>query len=528
MVKFLGVRRSKYLKSPYLEIIIMVSSIVLAYFGLAVLSMVPGIPTEGTMPISSISLITLAFFLLSLAIAMISVIAGIGGGVIFTPLMLAFTSVDSLVVRGTGLIVAMFSGLISTGIFIKKGLGNYRLCMTLTLSQGVGALLGATLAVSAAKSAGALGEGLMRTGLGILLALIAVYLFLGGKKLEWPVIKKVDRFTSMLKLGGSYYEESEEQLRNYEVKRAPLGILLLFIVGMIGGFFGMGGGWAITPALNLGMGLPLKLAVANSGVILGIGSCVSIWPYISAGSIIPLFVLPWLAGQVIGGFIGSYALAKIKVKIVRFILIGIMVFTAFGLIAKGLNLVGLVGNVPAAVQVIIFTAIFACVIATVIVSNKKENSAKKKGETGKTAVKLLPVPDIFIPASHRAYAGVIHWVTLVVSIAALFVPIFILVNPSNNMINPNLIFSAIFKGASPDQIWAMTDTGRFPGTHFYLQNIFKADSWAMLTVNIGCAVGLLSVIPAVIIQLFKEKDILNACLGIAMAALIICALTGVF
>ncbi len=106
--------------------------------------------------------------------------------------------------------------------------------------------------------------------------------------------------------------------------RAPLGILLLFIVGLIGGFFGMGGGWAITPALNLGMGLPLKLAAANSGIILGIGSCVSIWPYIAAGSIVPLFVLPWLAGQVIGGFICSYALARIKVKVVRLILIGIM------------------------------------------------------------------------------------------------------------------------------------------------------------------------------------------------------------
>ena len=59
----------------------MVSSIILAYFGLAVLSMVPGVPIEGEMPTSSISLITLAFFLLSVAITMISFIAGIGRGV---------------------------------------------------------------------------------------------------------------------------------------------------------------------------------------------------------------------------------------------------------------------------------------------------------------------------------------------------------------------------------------------------------------------------------------------------------------
>jgi len=525
MTKLINATKNKYLQSPYLEIIIMVASIVLAYFGLAVLSMVPEVPVEGAMQTSSITLTVLAFFLLSVAIAMIAVIAGIGGGVIFTPLMLAFTSVDSLVVRGTGLIVAMFSGLISTGIFIKKGLGNYRLCMTLTLSQSVGALLGATLAVSAAQNAGDLGEGLMRTGLGVLLALIAVYLFLGGKKLEWPVIKKVDKFTEWLKLGGSYYEESEGTIKNYRVTRAPLGILLLFVVGLIGGFFGMGGGWAITPALNLGMGLPLKLAAANSGIILGIGSCVSIWPYIAAGSIIPLFVLPWLAGQVIGGFIGSYALARIKVKVVRLILIGIMVFTAFGLITKGLSILDVIGSVPAVIQMIVFTAVFACVIAAVIVSNKKESGTRKKEK--QAASEPLSIPKLPVPASQRAYANVIHWVTLTVSIAALFVPIFVLANPANNVLNPNTIFGAIFNGASPSEIWATSSTGGFPGTHFYLQNILSADSWAMLVVNIGCAVGLLAVIPAVLIQFFKEKDRLSACLGTVMAALIVCAMTGV-
>lgn len=526
MVKLMNITKSKYLHSPYLEIIIMVASIILAFFGLIVLSMVPGIPEAGAMMTSSISLVIFGFFLLSIAIAMISVISGIGGGVIFTPLMLAFTSVDSLIVRGTGLIVAMFSGLISTGIFIKKGLGNYRLCITLTLSQGVGALLGATLAVTAAKRAGVLGEGLMRTGLGMLLAMIAVYLFFGGKKLEWPVVKKVGKLTQMLKLGGSYYEESEGKLINYKATRAPLGILLLFIVGMIGGFFGMGGGWAITPTLNLGMGLPLKLAAANSHIILGIGSCISIWPYISSGSIIPIFIMPWLAGQVIGGFIGSYALARIKVRVVRLILIGIMVFTAFGLVTKGLNVLSILGSIPAVVQVIIFIAVFVCVIAAVIINNKKDKTGKKKEKVKKTPVKPLPVPELFIPLSQRVYANIIHWITLAVSIAALFAPVFILVNPPNNMLNPNTIFSAIFKGAPPDQIWATAGMNGF--SNFYPQNITRADSWAMLAINLGCAAGLFAIVPAALIQLFKERNIFNACLGLIMATLVICALTGVF
>ncbi|MEZ4358529.1 MAG: sulfite exporter TauE/SafE family protein, partial [Eubacteriales bacterium] len=317
----MGAIKSKFLKSPMLEAIIMIAATILSYFGIGVLALVPEDVLTGHMTTASIFLILLAFFLLSVAIAMIAVVAGIGGGVIFTPIMLAFTNVDSVIIRGTGLIVAMFSGLISTGIFIKKGIGNYKLCLVLTISQAAGALAGAILAIGAAQSFGVTGEALMRIVLGVLLLGIGIYLFMGGKKLDYPVIKKIGPVTQKFNLGGQYFEESEGRVRKYEVTRAPLGIILIFLVGVIGGFFGMGGGWAITPVLNMGMGIPLKVAAANSGIILGVGSCVSVWPYIFTGGIIALFVLPWLSGQVVGGFVGSYILAKAKVSIVRVILI---------------------------------------------------------------------------------------------------------------------------------------------------------------------------------------------------------------
>ena len=351
----------------------MIASIILSFFGLGVLSLAPTAQTDGYMSTPVIMWIILAFFLLSVAIAMISVIAGIGGGVIFTPIMLAFTDVNSIVVRGTGLIVAMFSGLISAGIFGKKGISNYRLCLVMTLSQGFGALAGAMLAIATATNSGVTGEGIMRLALGLLLVGIAIYFFTGGKKLEWPNITKVDKFTKRLKLDSSYYEESENTIKYYKVTRSPLGIFLIFLIGVLGGFFGMGGGWAITPALNLGMGLPLKLAAANSGVILGIGSCVSVWPYIFSGGIIPFFALPWLAGQVIGGFIGSYALARIKVWIVRLVLIGIMIFTSFGLVTKGMELLNIIGNIPPIIQVGVFTVTILSVLAAILYNSRMEN-----------------------------------------------------------------------------------------------------------------------------------------------------------
>jgi uncharacterized membrane protein YfcA len=47
-----------------------------------------------------------SFFILlvvSVVIGMVAVIGGVGGGVVFTPLMMGFTSIDSYIIRGTGL-----------------------------------------------------------------------------------------------------------------------------------------------------------------------------------------------------------------------------------------------------------------------------------------------------------------------------------------------------------------------------------------------------------------------------------------
>jgi len=513
---------SYWLESPRLEIIIMVSSVVLSYFGLAILSAVPQDFPAGSMSTTTVAWTTFAFFMLSVAIALISVIAGIGGGVIFTPVMLAFTSVNSVIVRGAGLIVAMFSGLISTGIFIKKGLCNYKLSLVMTLAQSIGALLGASAAIAIAENSGVTGEALMRVALGLILVGLAVYFFMGGKKLDNPIVDKVDLFTAKLGFESKYFEESEGIEYNYKVKNSILGMLLIFAVGLIGGFFGMGGGWAITPVLNMGMGLPLKVAAANSGVILGIANCVSVWKYMYNGSIIPLFVLPWLAGQVIGGFIGSYALAKIKVKTVRTLLIGIMFFTAFGLVTKGLALLKLMANPSGGVQLLVFVGIIVAVIVTILIDKRNENATITDNKAETTFVS----PKVCISTSSNVYATTVHWVTLISAIAALFVPIAILINPASNYLNPNTVFGMIFEGSKAADIWAVSAGGVFPGVHCYLSGLTQPDAVAQLIINFGCAVGLIATVPTVIIQVFKEKDMLYALLGTAFGALVVLAMIG--
>ena len=286
--------------------------------------------------------------------------------------MLAFTSVDSLIVRATGLIVAMFSGLISTGPFMRGGLANLKICVFCAAAYGVGAFTGAQGAIYVAKHLGATGEGIVRISLGLILLSLAIYFIVGGKKIEWPEVKKIDGFTKKLKLTQPYYEASLGKVIDYPLTRAG-GVLVAIVgVGMLSGFFGLGAGWAIVPAQNLIMCVPLKVAAANSGVLLGMGDCIAVWPYLLMGAIIPVFAAPWLVGQVLGGLLGALILIKVKAGFVRFLLIGFMFFACFGLLTKGLTMLGVIGKVPLWINGLVFVTIFSLVIVSIVRYMKAE------------------------------------------------------------------------------------------------------------------------------------------------------------
>jgi uncharacterized membrane protein YfcA len=202
----------------------------------------------------------------------------------------------------------------------------------------------------------------------VILASLAVYFVVGGKKIEWPEVKRVDGFTARLGLAQPYYEESLGRVVSYPLTRAGWVLLAIVGVGLLSGFFGLGAGWAIVPAQNLIMAVPLKVAAANSGVLLGMGDCIAVWPYLLDGHIVPLFAAPWLVGQVLGGLVGALILVRIKAGFVRYLLIGFMFFACFGLLAKGLFMIGVLPQeVPLWVTGLVFVGIFGVILRCIFV-----------------------------------------------------------------------------------------------------------------------------------------------------------------
>jgi len=327
-------------KFPWIETFITCLTALCVYIGWLFISWTVKAPPEATHSAYYVSAWISGFFFISLGIGFLGTLCGIGGGVLWSPIAMAFTPMNSVVIRACGLIIAMFNALVATGPLAKTGLCNIRLGLFFMIPIALGAFLGAKSAIYVAKVFGVAGEGVIRIILALIIFALCFYFITGGKKIEYPEVKKEDRFTAFFKLSLPYYEPSLGKVVDYKLHRGLWLWIAIFFVGLIGGFFGMGGGWAVVPALNVIMGCPLKVAAAVSMTGLGMGSCASVWPYFRAGAMIPIVVAPLFAGQVVGGIIGSYVLIGIRAVFVRYILIGTLLFTSFGLFTKGTQLLG--------------------------------------------------------------------------------------------------------------------------------------------------------------------------------------------
>ena len=110
----------------------------------------------------------LTMFLVCTFIGIVAVLAGVGGGVIFTPLLMGFTPIDSYVIRATGLTVAMAGALVAGRPFLRRGLANIRLLFLSAVPYTVSAVIGALLAGYIKATMGEFGEGIIRICLGAL------------------------------------------------------------------------------------------------------------------------------------------------------------------------------------------------------------------------------------------------------------------------------------------------------------------------------------------------------------------------
>ncbi len=258
-----------------------------------------------------------------------AVLGGVGGGVLFVPIISGFFPFHLDFVRGAGLLVALAGALAAGPGLLKMNLASLRLAIPVALIASSFAIVGAMVGL-------ALPTQVVQIALGVTILGICV-LMLTAKKSDVPDVPKADPISSVLRIYGVYQEASTGEVIDWKIHRTWQGLVLFVVIGVMAGMFGLGAGWANVPVLNLLMGAPLKISVATSKFLLSITDTSAAWIYMNQGCVIPMIVVPSLVGIMAGSFVGVRLLKVAKPGMVRWIVIGMLGFAGLKALSKGLG-----------------------------------------------------------------------------------------------------------------------------------------------------------------------------------------------
>jgi uncharacterized membrane protein YfcA len=272
----------------------------------------------------------LSLFVVTFVLGVIAVVAGVGGGVLFVPIVGGLFPFHLDFVRATGLLLAL-SGAMSAGpSLLRSGMASLRLAMPLALAGSIASVGGALLGF-------ALPTRWLQTALGATIIGIALLMWRAKGSLH-PHVESSDALGTRLALHGHFLDVSQGQEVHWRTRRTIAGIAVSALIGVLGGMFGLGAGWANVPALNLLMGAPFKLSVATSGLLISIANSSAAWVYLHKGAVVPMIAVPSIVGVMAGARLGAHVLGKLPARAVRQVVVALLVAAGLRALLAGLGI----------------------------------------------------------------------------------------------------------------------------------------------------------------------------------------------
>ncbi|SHM93206.1 sulfite exporter TauE/SafE family protein [Gracilibacillus kekensis] len=263
--------------------------------------------------------------------AMLGSIVGLGGGVILVPILLIlhattplFDWANASTIVGISLIIMIFTAMSSTYAYGKAKRIDYKSGLYFIAGSLPGGVLGAWLNQFVETD-------MFSLFLGIFMLLIfAIFLF---KKTPASSEKSLDgknswyRVTRKVTIGEKTYHYAFNPV---------IAISIAFIVGMLSGFFGIGGGSLMVPAMILFFHFPPHIATATSMFMILALSMVSSITHISLGHIEWRYVWAFIPGAWFGGILGARVNQHLSSNAVEKLLRVVLLLIGLRLIWQGL------------------------------------------------------------------------------------------------------------------------------------------------------------------------------------------------
>lgn len=261
---------------------------------------------------------------------MLGSIVGFGGGVILVPILLILHATTPLfdwasasTIVGISLIIMIFTALSSTYAYAKSKRIDYKSGLYFIGGSLPGGILGAWLNQFVETD-------MFSLFLGIFMLLIfSMFLF---KKTPIPEKEDIDidnshKVVREVKIGESTYRYAFSPY---------IAIAIAFVVGMLSGFFGIGGGSLMVPAMILLFHFPPHIATATSMFMILALSIVSSGTHIVLGHIEWMYVWAFIPGAWFGGVLGAKINQQLSSKTVEYLLRTVVFLIGIRLIWQGL------------------------------------------------------------------------------------------------------------------------------------------------------------------------------------------------
>lgn len=248
--------------------------------------------------------ILLLFF--SFLAGLLGSLTGLGGGIIVIPVLVALFKVDIHYAMGASLISVIATSSGAAAAYHREGYTNIRIGLYLEVAAVLGALAGALLISVMPKS--------------VLALIFSGILFLSAY-LTLQRHEELEKYTAShpwataLRLNGTYPDQ--KQNKSYHVQRAPLGLLVMGIAGMLSGLLGIGSGSLKVLAMDHALRLPYKVATTTSNFMIGITAATSAGIYFNHGYINPVITFPVMLGVLAGSFLGAKMLPELRIQSLR-------------------------------------------------------------------------------------------------------------------------------------------------------------------------------------------------------------------
>jgi len=227
----------------------------------------------------------------------ISSMIGIGGGVLYVPILLSF-DFPFYQAAAISLFIIMALSLSSTLVYYRVQLVDWKLALAIEPIIAITALIG-----------GYYSSFIQIKELKILFILI---LIVSGYFMIKPIKKIQDKFINKRKWGYWPRKFGEEE---YSINLL-IGLPLTVLVGLVAGLLGTGGGAIKVPLMVLLLGVPMKIAVGTSCFMVGITALFGFWGHFFAGHFEPKMAL--ILALVV--FTGAQAGSRISIKVDKILL----------------------------------------------------------------------------------------------------------------------------------------------------------------------------------------------------------------